>query len=185
MAQRLGFQQSAELPYCLQPLAPGYYGAADCTPLFERFGRLDDSGFTAELVAHVSEQFPAFNRVWDSRAAHTPGAGKGAKRQRRRASVRKPRPLTDRQRDALELLARHDGNVQIAAEEWGISRQAMSKLKHSALEKALAAGQKDLAVAASKPSGHRSKRPQRLPRDPRGQEILANPDAAGSFGLDG
>jgi hypothetical protein len=185
VAQRLGFQQSAGLPYCLQPLAPGYYGAADCTPLFERFGRLDDSGFTAELVAHVSEQFPAFKRVWDSRAAHTPRAGKGAKRQPRRASPRKPRPFTDRQRDALELLARYDGNVQAAAEEWGISRQALSKLKHIALEKALAAGQKDLAVTASKLSGHRSKRPQRLPRDRRGQEILADPDAPGSLGLEG
>jgi hypothetical protein len=184
VARRLGEQQSAGLRFSLRPFAPGYYCAQDCTPLFENFGRLDDSGFTAELVAHITRQFPAFRRVWDRRAAPAPRAGQRAKRQRRRSSSRKPRPLTDRQRDALVLLARHDGNVQAAAEEWGISRQAMFKLKDKALEKALAVGQKNLAVLASKAAGHPSKRPQRLPRDRRGQELLADPDVPESRGAD-
>ena len=184
VARRLGEQRRDGLRFNLRPFASGYYGAIDCTPLFERFGRLDDGGFTAELINHIIEQFPAFKRVWSSGAIQVRVASERPRRKRRRSSSRKPRPLTDRQRDALVLLARHDGDVRAAAEEWGISRQAMSRLKDKALEKALAVGQKELAVLASKPARHRSKRPQRLPRDRRGQELLADPDVPEPRGAD-
>ena len=184
VAQRLGEQRRAGLRFSLRPFAPGYYGSIDCTLHFERFGRLDDGGFTAELIAHIIERFPAFKRVWGSGAVQVRVASERPRRKRRRSSSRKPRPLTDRQRDALVLLARHDGDVRAAAEERGISRQAMSKLKDKALEKALAVGQKNLAVLASKAAGHPSKRPQRLPRDRRGQELLADPDVPESRGAD-
>src|SRR5205807_1446457 len=126
VAQRLGEQQGAGLRFSLQPLAPGYYGAADCTLLFATLGRLDDVGFTAGVVAHIVQQFPAFQQVWHSGAEQASIASKPAKPKRRRTPSRRLRPLTDRQRDALELLARHEGDVAAAAAEWGISRQALS-----------------------------------------------------------
>jgi DNA-binding CsgD family transcriptional regulator len=177
VARRLGEQQRAGLRFSFRPFAPGYYGSIDCTPLFEKFGHLDDGGFTAELIAHIIEQFPAFKHVWGSGAGQALLAGKGAKRKRRRASSRKPRPLTDRQRDALDLLARHGNDVEAAAEEWGISRQAMSKLRNRAREKLRAAGQMNHAEMVATPTGPKAKRPQRLPQDRRGQETLADPHA--------
>jgi hypothetical protein len=184
VARRLGEQQCAGLRFSLKPFAPGHYGASDLTPLFEKFGRLDDCGFTAELVAHIIEQFPAFKPVWDSDAAQASAASTRAKPKLRRASSRKPRRLTNRQRDALELLARHEGDVKAAAKEWRISRQAMTKLKNAALEKVIAAGHKDLADLAAQAASHKSKRPQRLPRDRRGQEVLADHRTTSSRDLD-
>jgi DNA-binding CsgD family transcriptional regulator len=180
VARRLGEQQRAGLPFSLQPFAPGYFGCTDSSHLFERFGRLDDGGFTTERVAHMIRHFPAFKGVWDGCRIGASAASKPARPRRRRGASRTPRPLTDRQRDALELLARHAGNVEAAAQEWGISRQALSKLKNAALRKVVAAGQKELAKLASKPATHPSRWPQRLPQDQRGQEMLADPDALAS-----
>ena len=176
VAQRLGQQRRAGLPFSLRPFAPGYYGSNDCTPLFERFGRLDDGGFTAELIKHIIEQFPAFKLAWGSGATQSPLARNRARGKRRRASSLQPRPLTDRQREALALLARHGDDVEAAAAEWNISRQAMSKLRHRACERLRAAGQQ-YAELVAKPAGPKAGRPQRLPQDRRGQEVLADPHA--------
>jgi hypothetical protein len=177
VAQRLGQQRRAGLRFNLRPFAPGYYGAIDCTPLFERFGRLDDGGFTAELINHIIEQFPAFKPVWVSGAVQVRVASEWARRKHRRASSRKPRPLTDRQRDALDLLAKHGDDVEAAAAEWDISRQAMSKLRNRARERLRAAGQQEYAELVANPAGPKARRPQRLPQDRRGQEVLADPHA--------
>jgi hypothetical protein len=177
VAQRLGEQRRAGLRFSLRPFAPGYYGSINCTPLFERFGRLDDGGFTGELIKHIIEQFPAFKRIWGGEASRSPLASDRARRKRRRASSRKPRPLTDHERDALDLLAEHDGDVEAAAAEWDISRQAMSKLRNRACEKLRAAGQQEYAELVVKPAEPEARRPQRLPQDRRGQEVLADPHA--------
>ena len=176
VAKRLGEQRAGELRFNLMPFAPGYYGCADLTQLFDRFGGLDENGFTAELLAHIMQQFPAFKRVWGPGAVQTPATKQRARTKRRGGLPRKTRPLTNRQRDALELLGRHDGKVEAAAREWRISRQAMSKLRDAALRKAFAAGHTDLAALAKKSAARKSK-PQRLPRDQRGQEVIADPNA--------
>jgi hypothetical protein len=177
VAQRLGQQRRAGLRFNLRPFAPGYYGSIVCTPLFERFGRLDDGGFTAELINHIIEQFPVFKQVWGSGAVQVRVASERARRKHRRASSRKPRPLTDRQRDALDLLANHCGDVEAAAAEWDISRQAISKLRNRACERLRAAGQQEYAELVAKPAGPKARRPQRLPKDRRGQDVLADPQA--------
>ena len=129
------------------------------------------------MINHIIEQFPAFKRVWGSGAVQVRVSSERPRRKRRRASFRKPRPLTDRQRDGLDLLAKHGGDLEAAAAEWGISRQAMSKLRNRARERLQAAGQMDYAELVAKPAGPKARRPQRLPHDRRGQEILADPDA--------
>ena len=160
VARRLGEQRRDGLRFNLRPFAPGYYGAIDCTPLFERFGRLDDGGFTAELINHIIEQFPAFKRAWGSGAVQVRVASERPRRKRRRASFRKPRPLTDHQRNGLDLLAKHGGDVKAAAAEWDISRQAMSKLRNRACERLRAAGQMDYAKLVAKPAGPKARRPR-------------------------
>jgi hypothetical protein len=72
VAKRLGGQRAAGLRFNLMPLAPGYYGCDDLTQLFDKFGGLDDNGFTADLLAHIIQQFPAFKRVWDQRCGSGP-----------------------------------------------------------------------------------------------------------------
>src|SRR5262249_28130459 len=61
---------------------------------------------------------------------HVPGAGAGsAKRgRRRRASPRKPTPLTPQQTEAMRLVGEHKGNIAAAARSAGKSRTAMDKL---------------------------------------------------------
>jgi hypothetical protein len=60
----------------------------------------------------------------------------------------------------------------------------MSQLRNAALKKVFAAGQTDLAELATKSAARKSKRPQCLPRDRRGQEVLADPNAPDLNDLD-
>ncbi len=88
VARQLGQQQRAGLRFSLRPFAPGYYGSVDHTLLFETFGRLDDGGFTAELVAHILQRFPAFKQVWGNGMVGAPLASHRARPKRRRVASR-------------------------------------------------------------------------------------------------
>jgi hypothetical protein len=107
------------------------------------------------------------------------------RKRRRRASASKLSRLTDRQRDALEQLGRHHGDVNAAADEWHISRQAMSKLRDRAVQKTISAGEKGLAKLAEKPAAHKTGKPRRLPEDRRGQVNIADPEVSDASDLDG
>jgi hypothetical protein len=161
----------------------------------ERIGPDDDIDymFLLERVRQLTEEhLPDLRamletvRTKDTTAAQPlPLAKSSQRKRRRRTSARKPVRMTDRQRDALEVLGRLQGDVNAAAEEMGISRQAMSKLRDKAIEKALAAGRSDLAKLAEKPAAKRTGKPTRLPRDRRGQEAIADPNAPSPSDLDG
>jgi hypothetical protein len=102
-------------------------------------------------------------RAWEefltARHARRPGPRRSPKRRRRGQ-----RPLTDRQRDIMEVVARHDGDRGAAAKELGITRQAVAK--------AVAAGEKKLTSAgalAERPARGRRLKNRPLRTDRRGQ----------------
>jgi hypothetical protein len=78
----------------------------------------------------------------------------------RRSPPKKPRPLTEKQTEAMQLVGEHKGDITAAARAAGKSRQAMAKLYQKACAKL---GQ-----------SVREKAPQtrRLPTDRRGQITL-------------
>jgi len=78
---------------------------------------------------------------------------------RRRASPRKPTPLTAAQTEAMQLVGEHKGNFAAAAKAAGKSRTMMIKLYEKATAKLGKKAVKHLT--------------QRLPTDHRGQEIIA------------
>jgi hypothetical protein len=87
------------------------------------------------------------------------GAGRQPKRKRRRATTRRPTPLTAKQTEAMQLVAEHKGNIAAAARAAGKSRAAMSNLYKKATAKL---GKKAIKHFT-----------QRLPTDVRGQETIA------------
>jgi len=84
-------------------------------------------------------------------------------RRRRRARAPKPAQLTEKELEALEIVAVHKGNVSAAARACGKSPTAMRKLYRKANTKLS-------RLPLPKP------RTQALPRDERGQETVAAKD---------
>jgi transposase-like protein len=80
-----------------------------------------------------------------------------SRRIRRRKSDRKPRPLTPKQAEAVQLVSEHKGNVAAAARAAGVSRSVMYRQYE--------AGMKKLAKAGSNPKV----KTVPLPQDRRGQ----------------
>lgn len=80
------------------------------------------------------------------------------RKKRRRSGA--ARPITDRQRQAMESYARHQGKITDIARDLGVSRAAAAKLLRLAWLKL-----HDLAPTPTKPVG----RTRRLPTDRRGQ----------------
>jgi predicted DNA-binding protein (UPF0251 family) len=119
------------------------------------------------LWMHMRDELAKFaRRAAEELAAREPGQAKGSgdgsrtgpKARRNRA----PTPLTNEQREAYELVGRHNGNITKAAEEAGVSRQAMDKRYKKACKKiGEATGQKGKTKT------------QRLPEDARGQINVA------------
>ena len=86
------------------------------------------------------------------------------KPKRRRKAGPRIRPLTKKERDAVERVSEHKGNVTAAAKAAGKSRQAMSKLYRKAMKKL-------------EPYRAKAPKAQALPTDNRGQADL--PDRTG------
>jgi hypothetical protein len=72
-------------------------------------------------------------------------------------------PLTDKQRDAVERVGRHHGNIAAAAREKGVTRQAMGKHYKAGMKK----------LASMKP---KTPKTRALPADHRGQAEVADPN---------
>jgi predicted DNA-binding protein (UPF0251 family) len=81
------------------------------------------------------------------------------KPKRRRATERKPTPLTPEQTEAVQLVGEYKGNIAAAARAAGKSRTAMVKLYRKATAKL---GKKAIKHIT-----------QPMPRDRRGQETIA------------
>jgi predicted DNA-binding protein (UPF0251 family) len=106
-------------------------------------------------------------------------------RRRRKSSDKNPRPLTDRENEAVEVLGHNEGNVSAAAKEMGITRQALSKAKNNALKKLYAMGGNVPDWLKKKPARMRIGKPNRLPQDRRGQVDIRDPKATDPKSFDG
>jgi hypothetical protein len=84
-------------------------------------------------------------------------------RRRRRKGNRKTRPLTAKESEAVHIVGEHKGNITKAAEEIGVSRQALTK-RFKAAHKKL--GTKAMPKPKTKP----------MPTDRRGQETTSEAD---------
>jgi hypothetical protein len=119
----------------------------------------DATDATGTLGASVSE--PA--------AAGDAGGGQGeetAAKSKRKKKRRCPlRPLTDRQAEVMEVVARHEGNIPAAAAELGVSRQYTSDTYRTGCRK--------LGMQPKRRSAHKE---QPFPRDRRGQDRVAEGD---------
>jgi hypothetical protein len=107
--------------------------------------------------------------AWDAVREHFKGfalrllgadkAARSPKRKRRRASVLRVVPLTEKQCEAAYLVGEHKGNISAAARAAGRKRQAMEKSYKTAMKK--------LGMRIVKP------KTQPLPSDRRGQADVA------------
>jgi hypothetical protein len=92
------------------------------------------------------------------------------RKKRRRSAERKGVRLTDKQSEAIEVVARHDGNFTKAAKELGISRQGLQNRYDSAVKKCK---KENIDIPKA-----RSPKPklQSLPHDRRGQVDVPDPN---------
>jgi DNA-binding CsgD family transcriptional regulator len=95
-----------------------------------------------------------------------PNGHQGRTTPRRRRRAHKPRPLTGRQREILECVAKHSGDKQAAAEELGITRWGVTKSCNIGMAK-----------LGKLPGSHMKTKKQALPTDRRGNPSIEAPEA--------
>lgn len=146
-----------------QALAPLLY------ELIHRLPRKDRTRLLRRQIANL-DRWPGLNSLFhaltvyqrDLKAA-TARLAKRDLQRRRRAGVRQTAGLSPQQVEAVQLVGEHKGNFAAAARAAGKSRTAMAKLYEKANRKL---GKKAIKHAT-----------QRLPRDQRGQETIADDGA--------
>jgi hypothetical protein len=94
-------------------------------------------------------------RLNDLELMEAAAAGPQAAAKRRRRANRKPPPLTEKQIEAMHLVAEHKGNYTAAGAAAGKSRQAMEKLYRKATKKLGTNPMKAFVKAHSLPTDHR------------------------------
>ena len=99
-------------------------------------------------------------------AGGQPAGGLGKRRTRRPPFERKPRPLTERQTEVINIVGECKGSLADAARRLGIDRKS--------LKESYDAGNRKLASAGVPiPSSRPKPKTERLPKDPRGQVNVA------------
>jgi hypothetical protein len=122
--------------------------------VFAKFAECDANGITATILGRFAKKHHALG----ARARQ----GIRQTRKRRKPASLKPRPLTDKQREAVGRVGRHNGNRLAAAAELGMSRQLLDKHYKAGMKK----------LERYEANRNRKLKRQALPTDPRGQSMV-------------